>query len=65
MPVHMLTPYIGQKVVIMLSGNLTGFECTILEVEENWVKVDEKKQIRMINGDMINYISVSKPKSTS
>ncbi len=61
----MLTPYIGQKVVIMLSGNLTGFECTILEVEENWVKVDEKKQIRMINGDMINYISVSKPKSTS
>lgn len=58
----MLKPYIGEKVTIMLSGEIMGFGCTVLSVEENWIKVDEKKQIRMINGDAINYISVQKPK---
>ena len=62
MPVEMLKPYIGEKVTIMLFGEVMGFECTVLAVEENWIKVDEKRQTRMINGDAINYISVRKPK---
>lgn len=62
MPVNMLRQYIGQKVTVLVAGELAGFECTILEVEENWIKVDEKKQIRIINGDVINYISIAKPK---
>lgn len=62
MPINMIKEYIGKKVSIMISGEFGAFECTILEVEENWVKVEEKKQIRIINGDVISYISIVKPK---
>ena len=34
----------------------------ILAVEENWIKVEEKKKIRLINGDMIRDIAVNKAK---
>lgn len=62
MPINMIKPYIGKKVTMMLAGEIAGFECIILELEDNWVKVDEKKNIRIINGDIINYISIAKPK---
>ena len=29
-------------------------------MEENWIKVEEKKRIRIINGDMIRDISLAK-----
>lgn len=32
----------------------------ILAVEENWIKVEEKKKIRLVNGDMIRDISMGK-----
>lgn len=60
MPINLIKPYIGQKVSITIAGDLASFECTILEVEENWVKVEEKKRIRIINGDVISYISINK-----
>lgn len=63
MPTDMIKPYIGKNVTIMLSGEITGFQCTVLEVEENWIKVEEKRQIRIINGDVINYILIAKPKN--
>ena len=30
----------------------------IVEIEENWIKVEEKKKVRIINGDMIQDISI-------
>ncbi len=60
MPINMIKPYIGKKVSVTIAGDLAAFECIILEVEENWVKVEEKKRIRLINGDAISYISIAK-----
>lgn len=60
MPVKMLNDYIGKECSITIMGELCGFKAVLLEVEENWIKVKEKKQTRIINGDMISYISVEK-----
>lgn len=60
MPVKMLNDYIGKECSITIMGELCGFKAVLLEVEENWIKVQEKKQTRIINGDMISYISVEK-----
>mgnify|MGYP005758295605 FL=1 len=56
MPVKMLSDYIGKECSITIMGELCGFKAVLLEVEENWIKVKEKKQTRIINGDMISYI---------
>ena len=56
MPVKMLSDYIGRECSITIMGELCGFKAVLLEVEENWIKVKEKKQTRIINGDMISYI---------
>lgn len=56
----MLNDYIGKECSITIMGELCGFKAVLLEVEENWIKVKEKKQTRIINGDMISYISVEK-----
>lgn len=60
MPIRILTDYIGKKVRIYIEGELGGFEATVLEIEENWIKVEEKKNIRILNGDMITQILISK-----
>lgn len=60
MPVKMLNDYIGKECSITIMGELCGFKAVLLEVEENWIKVKEKKQTRIINGDMISYIAVEK-----
>ena len=53
MPVSMLNDCIGKEVIICVEGELSGFRATIVSVEENWIKVEEKNNIRLINGDMI------------
>lgn len=60
MPVEMLKEFIGKTCVISLFNDLGGVQGTILAVEENWIKVEEKKKIRMINGDMIRDIATAK-----
>lgn len=56
----MLRDCIGKKVRIYIEGELGGFEATVLDTEENWIKVEEKKSIRILNGDMITQILISK-----
>ena len=56
----MLKEFIGKKCVITLFNDISGVQGQILEVEENWIKVEEKKKIRIINGDMIRDISTAK-----
>lgn len=62
MPVGMLNECIGKEVTICVEGELSGFRATVLSIEENWIKVEEKNNIRIINGDMITQISVPKNK---
>ena len=37
----------------MLFNNSFGVQGKIVAVEENWIKIDEKNRILIINGDMI------------
>lgn len=60
MPTEMMKEFIGKQCVITLFNEMGGVQGTILAVEENWIKVDEKKRVRIINGDMIRDIAVTK-----
>lgn len=60
MPTEMLKEFIGKNCIINLFNDVGGVQGVILAVEENWIKVEEKKKIRMINGDMIRDISMAK-----
>jgi hypothetical protein len=60
MPTEMLNECIGKEVIICVEGELSGFRATVLSIEENWIKVEEKNNIRMINGDMITQIYIPK-----
>lgn len=60
MPVEMIKEYIGKEVSIFVEGELGGFQGKILSVEGNWLKVEEKKYTRLVNGDMITQIRAVK-----
>lgn len=60
MPTEMIKEFIGKECVISLFNEVGGVQGTILAVEENWIKVEEKKKIRIINGDMIRDIATTK-----
>jgi len=60
MPTEMIKEFIGKNCIIALMNDLSAVQGTILTVEDNWIKVEEKKKIRMINGDMIRDISMTK-----
>lgn len=60
MPVEMIKEYIGKTVTIYVEGELGGFQGIILSIEGNWLKVEEKKHVRLINGDMITQIRAAK-----
>lgn len=59
MPLEMMKEFINRLVTIYSQefGSLQG---TLLAIEGNWLKIEEKKNIRFINGDMITHIKVSK-----
>jgi len=56
MPTQMLQELIDQNVTIYVEGELGGFQETILCVEGAWLKVQTKKNMRFVNGDMITQI---------
>lgn len=60
MPVEMLREFIGKDCTISLFNEISGVAGKIIQVEENWIKVEEKKKIRIINGDMIRDIAIAK-----
>ncbi len=60
MPVEMIKKMIGSECTVTLFNEICGISGTILEVEENWIKIEEKKRIRIINGEMIRDIAVEK-----
>ena len=58
----LLTECIGKDVELYGEGGLYGYAGKILAVEENLVKVEDKKTIRIINVDMISQIKIKKEK---
>ena len=62
MPQELIQEYIGEVCNIMLFNESFGVQGRIVEVKENWVKFEEKKRTRIINCDMIKYISIEKKK---
>ena len=59
MPMEMIKELIGKECTITLFNEIGGVRGVIIAVEEGWIKVQEKKKIRIINGDMIRDIAAS------
>ena len=60
LPTELLKEFIGKECCIrhmICSDDIVG---VVLEVNDGWLKVDEKKKLRLVNGDYIRDISVKK-----
>ena len=56
MPTELMKEFMGKVCAIALFNDcVTG---KIVAVEENWIRVEEKNKVRLINGDMIRDISI-------
>ena len=62
MPQELIKEFIGKVCTIILFNESFGVQGKIVAVEENWIKVEEKNKIRLINGDMIRDISIAPEK---
>ena len=60
MPIEMLKEFLDQDCTITLFNEIVAIQGRIIAIEENWIKFEEKKKIRIINGDMIRDIAISK-----
>ncbi len=61
--IDMITDLVGKDVVVTCFNESFARQCTIIAVEENWIKVEDKKKISIINADMIRDITIMKPKN--
>lgn len=62
MPQELIKEFIGKVCTITLFNESFGVMGKITAVEENWIKVEEKGKIRIINGDMIRDILIAPEK---
>jgi len=58
MPKELMKEFIGKVCSIILFNASFGVTGKIIAVEENWIKVQTKKDMQLINGDMIQNISI-------
>lgn len=61
MPKDLIQEFIGKICHITLFNDSFGMTVKIIEVEENWIKVEpykSKEGIKLINGDMIRDIAI-------
>lgn len=58
MPKEMMQEFMGKVCSIILFNDSFGMTGKIVAMEENWIKVENKKEVRIINGDMIQSISL-------
>jgi len=58
MPTEFMKEFIGKVCGITLFNESFGVTGKILAVEGNWIKVEEKSGLRIINGDMIRDIKI-------
>ena len=62
MPQELMKEFIGKVCTIMLFNESFGVQGKIVALENNWIKVEEKNRVRLINGDMIRDISIAPEK---
>lgn len=58
MPTELMKDFIDKVCSITLLNELSGITGRIAAVEGNWIKVEEKNRVRLINGDMIRDIAI-------
>ena len=58
MPKELIKEFIGKVCAIILFNESFGVQGKIVAVEDNWIKVEEKNKIRLVNGDMIRDITI-------
>ncbi len=58
MPTELMKDFIDKVCSITLLNELSGITGRIAAVEDNWIKVEEKNRVRLINGDMIRDIAI-------
>jgi len=62
MPQELIKEFIGKVCTIVLFNDTFGVQGKIVAVEDNWIKLEEKNKVRLINGDMIRDISIAPEK---
>ena len=58
MPQELMKEFIRKNCTIILFNETFGVQGKIVAMEDNWIKVEDKNKIRLINGDMIRDISI-------
>ena len=58
MPTELLKEFIGKMCVISLFNDSFGVSGRLTAVEGSWIRIEEKKSVRIINGDMIRDIKL-------
>ena len=58
MPQELMKEFIGKVCTIMLFNESLGVNGKIIAMEDNWIKIEEKNRVRLINGDMIRDIFI-------
>lgn len=62
MPKELMKEFLGKVCIITLFNETFGVQGKIVALENNWVKVEEKNKVRLINGDMIRDITIAPDK---
>lgn len=62
MPKELLEEFMGKVCIIALFNDSFGVQGKIVAIQDNWIKVEEKNKVRIINGDMIRDISLAPEK---
>ena len=57
MPTELIKEFMGKVCAIVLFNDSFGVTGKIVAVEQNWIKVEEKNKVRLINVDMIREMS--------
>ena len=58
MPTELITEFLGKVCNISLFNDSFGVTGKIVAVEDNWIKINEKSTVRLINGDMVRDIKI-------
>ena len=56
----LLSECVGKQVELYGEGGISGYAGKVLEVENNLIKIEDKKTVRIINADMIAQIKIKK-----
>jgi len=58
MPTELIKEFMGKVCSVSLFNESFGITGKIVALEDNWIKIEEKNTIRLVNGDMIRDIKL-------